>query len=170
MPYHPEFNKFLELSQDADLVPVYRRLLSDDLTPVSAFRKLDFGGTSCLFESVVGGEKVGRYSFLASDPFLQFQALGSHITVTSDSGTEERDVVDPLEELRQQVRAIRTARLAELPPFTSGAVGYASYDAVRYVEHLPDPPSDDRGLPDLAFAFYDHMVVFVNLVTGNLPA
>ena len=65
--------------------------------------------------------------------------------------------------LREQVQAIRVAKLPELPPFTGGAVGYAGYDTVRYVEHLPNAPPDDRQLPDLSFAFYDHMVVFDNV-------
>jgi anthranilate synthase component 1 len=70
MPHYPDFATFSKLATTADYVPVYRRVLSDVLTPVSAFHKIDDGGPACLFESVIGGEKVGRYSFLAAEPFF----------------------------------------------------------------------------------------------------
>ena len=161
--YYPDLETFRGLAAGADRVPVYRRLVSDSLTPVSAFRKLDSGPCGCLFESVVGGEKVGRYSFLTADPFLQLVAHGQQVTITSHRGVEEFQADDPVAELERRVAAVRVAKLPDLPPFCSGAVGYAGYDTVRYSERLTDPPEDDRGLPDLAFAFYDHMVIFDNV-------
>ncbi|HUT90663.1 MAG TPA: anthranilate synthase component I [Thermoguttaceae bacterium] len=168
--HYPDFESFWELAQGVDLVPVYRRLVSDSLTPVTAFHKIDAGRCACLAESVVGGEKVGRYSFLATHPFLEIEAYGNRVTINSQSGvsasggpileTRQFESPDPLGELRDRVTKVRAATLPELPPFTSGAVGYAGYDVVRYVEHLPNSPPDDRHLPDLAFAFYDQMVVF----------
>ncbi len=166
--HHPNLETFARLARQAPWVPVYRRLLGDTLTPVSAFHKIDAGPCACLFESVVGGEKVGRYSFLAADPFMQIEARGHHLVVTSADGREAFESDDPLEELRRRVAAIRTVTLPELPPFTSGAVGYAGYDVVRYVERLPNAPLDDRGLPDLAFAFYDHMIVFDHVNKTNV--
>ncbi len=163
MPHYPDFATFSRLASEAHLVPVYRRLIADSLTPVSAFHLLDAGPCACLFESVVGGEKVGRYSFLASDPFLQIEARGQRITVKSAGTSEEFDTPDPLAELKRHVDRFAAARLPELPPFTSGAVGYAGYDVVRYTERLPNAPPDDRHLPDLSFAFYDRMVVFDNI-------
>ena len=147
----------------ADYVPVYRRVLSDVLTPVSAFHKIDDGGSACLFESVIGGEKVGRYSFLAAEPFMTLEARGNEVSIASNGQSQRAAIHNPLEALRQRVRAIRVAKLPELPPFVGGAVGYAGYDTVRYVEKLPNAPPDDRRLPDLSFAFYDHMVVFDNV-------
>jgi anthranilate synthase component 1 len=138
-------------------------LIADSLTPVSAFHLLDAGACACLFESVVGGEKVGRYSFLAADPFLQIEARGQRMTINEGGQTREFDSPDPLTELKRHVERFAAARLAELPPFTSGAVGYAGYDVVRYTERLPNAPHDDRQLPDLSFAFYDRMVVFDNI-------
>lgn len=171
-PHQPTFEAFVSLADGVDLVPVYRRLSSDSLTPVTAFHKIDSGRCSCLFESVVGGEKVGRYSFLATEPFLEIEAYGDRVTVNdysavSAGGTptlvsRQFPCENPLDELRRRVEAIRTVHLPELPPFCSGAIGYAGYDTVRYFEHLPDAPEDDRGLPDMAFAFYDQMVVFDN--------
>jgi len=173
MAYFPDFETFARLAATADYVPVYRRVLSDVLTPVSAFHKIDDGGSACLFESVIGGEKVGRYSFLAAEPFLVMQAHGSRVTTTSystDGNVAEASLEpvgttseSPLEDLRNEVQAIRVAKLPGLPPFTGGAVGYAGYDTVRYVEHLPQAPTDDRGLADMSFAFYDHMIVFDNV-------
>jgi anthranilate synthase component 1 len=168
MKYSPDFDAFARLAAGVELVPVYRRLLGDALTPVSAFHKIDEGACACLFESVIGGEKVGRYSFLAAEPFLQLEARGSEVTIISAEGTRTFTCDDPLVELKNRVDAIRSATLAELPPFTSGAVGYAGYDVVRYTEHLPDAPADDRHLPDLAFAFYDHMVVFDHVNKTNV--
>ena len=170
MPHLPDRFRFGELARSLPpcgdggrrLVPVYRRLFADGLTPLSAFAKLDSGAAACLFESVVGGEKVGRYSFLACDPFLRFEARGTLVTVTGAGGDESFTADDPLRELERRMAAFHTARLPELPPFTSGVVGYAGYDTVRYVERLPDAPPDDRGLPDLSFGFYDHMIVFDN--------
>ena len=172
-PHYPDFETFEKLAEGADLVPVYRRLLSDALTPVTAFHKLDAGRCACLFESVVGGEKVGRYSFLATEPFFEIEAYGNRVTTSAYSGisaagvptlvTRQFECENPLEELRHRVEAVRAVHLPELPPFCSGAVGYAGYDTVRYFEHLPNAPPDDRQVPDLAFAFYDQMVVFDNV-------
>ncbi len=169
----PDFDTFQRLAANAGLVPVYRRLVGDSLTPVSAFHKIDAGRCACLFESVVGGEKVGRYSFLAVDPFFEIEAYGRRVTTNAYSGvsaggtptlvTRQFECENPLEELRRRVEAVRAVHLPELPPFCSGAVGYAGYDTVRYMEHLPNAPADDRHVPDLAFAFYDQMVVFDNV-------
>lgn len=167
--YLPAFEQFSQLASRYARVPVYRRLMSDSLTPVSAFHRLDHGRHACLFESVVGGEKVGRYSFIATRPFLELNAHGrevriARLNVLGDAVSTETSVSDdPLELLRARLRDVAVAPLPELPPFTSGAIGYAAYDVVRYVEHLPDAPTDDRGLPDLSFAFYDRMIIFDNV-------
>ena len=163
MPHLPDPETFSELAKDYQLIPVYRRVLSDGLTPVSAFHKLDDGGSACLFESVIGGEKVGRYSFLAVRPFVEFQAHRQRVTITQDGQTEQFEVENPLQELRQRITSMRAAPTENLPPFTGGAVGYAGYDVVRYEEHLPDAPTDDRKLPDMSFAFYDQLIVFDNV-------
>jgi len=171
--HYPDPETFEKLAEGAELVPVYRRLVSDALTPVTAFHKIDTGRCACLFESVVGGEKVGRYSFLATEPFFEIEAYGNHVTTNAYSGisaagaptlvTRQIECDNPLDELRRRVEAVRAVHLPELPPFISGAVGYAGYDAVRYFEQLPNPPPDDRRVPDMAFAFYDQMVVFDNV-------
>jgi anthranilate synthase component I len=160
MAHLPDFDAFRRLARPGWLVPVYRQLVADTLTPVSAYCKIASGPCSFLFESVVGGEKIGRYSFLGSDPFLQIEAWGNKVVVTRDGGSHRSQVADPLAELERLLADHRAVHLPGLPRFCGGAVGYAGYDVVRYTERLPNAPADDRGLPDLSFAFYSRMVVF----------
>src|SRR6185503_11433609 len=101
-PHLPDFDTFAKLAQDNQYVPVYRRLVCDSLTPVAAFHKLDSGGSACLFESVIGGEKVGRYSFLTSRPFLEILAYGPEVTIRSAEKTEAFASADPLAELAKR--------------------------------------------------------------------
>src|SRR5580698_802115 len=161
MPYRPSFEEFAALAKNHTVVPVYRQLTGDTLTPVTAFCKLQEGEWSFLFESVVGGERIGRYSFLGGGPFRVFEAYGSRTRTRIGSGPwSESEVADPLAVLEEMTAAYRAPNLPGLPRFCGGAVGYAGYDAVRYVERLPNAPPDDRGLPDLCFGFYDRMVIF----------
>jgi anthranilate synthase component 1 len=160
MPYLPSYEEFVELSRCASVVPVYRQLIGDTLTPVTAFCKIQEGDWAFLFESVVGGERLGRYSFLGSGPFLRFEARNNHVRIAERGRAVEVEHPDPLRLLEERLAAYRAPHVPGLPRFCGGAVGYAGYDAVRYVERLPNPPPDDRGLPDLCFAFYDRMVIF----------
>lgn len=160
MPFLPESKEFLALADSHDAVPVYRRLLCDGLTPVSAFRRIDDGANACLFESVVGGERVGRHSFLGTKPTAQVIAKGNQVTLISQDHCETFESDNPLEVVRSRLKSVSVAKLSDLPPFTGGAIGYAGYDVVRYVENLPDAPEDDRDLSDMSFAFYDSMLVF----------
>jgi anthranilate synthase component 1 len=168
MAHFPNYETFCDLAANHQLVPVWRRMVSDSLTPVTAFHKIDSGKTACLFESVIGGEKVGRYSFLAADPFLQFRVNGNEVTIeeldaTGENATRSFTTDDPLEEMRSLLKGFQAAHPVELPPFIGGAIGYAGYDVVRYTENLPNSPEDDRDLPDLSFGLYDHMMVFDNV-------
>lgn len=156
----PDFDSFARLAAEYDFVPVYRRMLSDTLTPVTAFAALDTGGPSCLFESVIGGEKVGRYSFLAADPIKRVYAVGHDLTLIDGAKPPHvTRVDDPLVALRSLMVG-SVAPVDSLPPFIGGAIGYAGYDVVRYTESLPNAPADDRGLPDLDFAFYHSLCIF----------
>ena len=149
--------------EGASGLPIYRELTADGLTPVSAFAKVARPGPSFLFESVVGGEKVGRYSFIGTEPFLRFEARGRQVRIVPVDDPEAArtfEADDPFNALRDLLGRYQAAQLPGLPRFCGGAVGYASYDSARYSEHLPNAPNDDRGLPDLAFAFYDRMVIF----------
>lgn len=164
MHLRPTFEQFCRLADNHDLVPMFRRLLSDSLTPVSAFKLLDDGVTpACLFESVIGGEKVGRYSFIAVHPRARLAAFGNSVVTGFSDQETRRQVTDPLDTLWKAVSGHRVAEVDELPPLTGGAIGYAGYDVVRYVENLPNPPLDDRHLPDLDFSFFDDLVIFDNV-------
>jgi anthranilate synthase component 1 len=162
MRYRPSLPEFLELARTHSLVPVCRQLVGDTLTPVLAFRAIQDGEWSFLFESVIGGERLGRYSFLGSGPFLIFEAHGTSVRIQdlATGHAEEFTHKDPLRLLEEIQARYRAPHLAGLPRFLGGAVGYAGYDTVRYVERLEHPPLDDRGLPDLCFALYDRMVIF----------
>ncbi|MEY4568150.1 MAG: Anthranilate synthase component 1 [Planctomycetota bacterium] len=160
----PTLLQFEQLAKEYNLIPVHRRLLADSLTPVSAFHRLDDGHSSgCLFESVIGGEKVGRYSFIATRPEKRIAAWGNRLIVQEGGDQNEKTVDDPLDFFRQQLRSFRVPSHPDLPPFIGGAVGYAAYDVVRYVEKLDSPPPDDRHLPDLDFSFFHELVVFDNV-------
>lgn len=158
--FFPDFDTFRQLAASSNVVPIYRQLVSDTLTPLSAYSKLQWGQASFLFESVVGGEQIGRYSFLGSDPFLQIDAFGSRVEITRGGQTEVHESSDPLRDLEECVSKYRAPHVSGLPRFCGGAVGYFGYDVVRYVERLPNSPPDDRHLPDLSFALYDRMVIF----------
>jgi anthranilate synthase component 1 len=161
--HRPDFDEFRRFAAAAPCVPVFRQLTGDSLTPVSAYARIERTAPSFLFESVVGGEKVGRFSFLGTEPFLRFEARGHDVAITTLGETPQvrrYTAADPLTDLQQLVQQYHAVHLPGLPRFAGGAVGYASYDAVRYTEHLPDVPHDDRGLPDLSFSFFDRMVIF----------
>ncbi len=160
MPYYPSFDEFAALSREHSVVPVYRQLVGDTLTPVSAFCKMQEGEWAFLFESVVGGERVGRYSFVGSGPFLRFQAWGNRVRTDGAGKLQELEPSDPIKFLEEHLARFRAPHLPGLPRFCGGAVGFAAYDAVRYTERLAHPPLDDRNLPDLCFAFYDRMMIF----------
>ncbi|MCA9117688.1 MAG: anthranilate synthase component I, partial [Planctomycetaceae bacterium] len=147
MKHFPPYDEFRELAGQGKLIPVYRRLVSDTLTPVTASCRLPAGACSFLFESVIGGERISRYSILGSDPLLQIVARGNELTLTSAEGVEQKTVADPLAELEDILADWQAVPLPGLPRFCGGAVGYAGYDVVRYTENLPDAPEDDRGLP-----------------------
>jgi len=158
--HHPTFEEFSSLADQADLLPVYRVFYSDTLTPVSAFCRAGWSSDAFLFESVVGGERVGRYSFLGGNPFFRIEAFGTDIVETAGETSIRRQVADPLVELEALLQKYRSVHSPGLPRFVGGAVGYAGYDVVRYTERLPHPPEDDRQLPDMSFALYDSMIIF----------
>ena len=154
---------FRALAQQHNLIPVYREILGDLHTPVSAFHKLDDGRFAYLLESVEGGESVGRYSFLGGAPSLVLQARGREITLDRQGQVETRRLAegeDPLHVLKALMGEYRVARVPGLPKFYGGAVGYFSYDTVRFFEDLPDAPPDDLGLPECYFVFTDVCLIF----------
>jgi anthranilate synthase component 1 len=159
--YTPTKDDFLTMAGRGNTVPVYRTLLSDHLTPVLAFRKLMAEGEQgFLLESIVGMERVARYTFLGVRPRMVLRAFGRRVHVDRGETTETFEDADPLAKLGELLAAHKAVHHGALPRFAGGAVGYAGYDIVRHYEPLPDCPKDDRGLPDMVFGFYDTMVIF----------
>jgi anthranilate synthase component 1 len=164
--YYPNFDEFLKLTERGNTVPVYRLLLADALTPVTAFQRLAHpvgfapAGHAFLLESVVGGEKIARFSFVAANPEATFTARRDEIVLRREGRTETITSHDPLRELQTMIAGFRSVHLPGLPRFTGGLVGYAAYDLIRYYEDFGEGPADDRHLPDLAFGLYRTMVIF----------
>ena len=161
--YCPTFEDFQKLSSQGNVVPVYRQLLGDVLTPVSAFAKIASGPHAFLLESVVGGEKIGRYSFLGTDPFCIFKAKGNVVIIERGDEVERKEVANPLDALREIIGKYKTAPVPGLPRLSAGAVGYFGYDVVRYEEDLPDACEDRLGLPDVCLMFFNTLVIFDNV-------
>ncbi len=161
----PGFDEAVGLASMGTMLPVHRRILADTETPVSAFMKVrDQDTYAFLLESVEGGEKIGRYSFLGVDPFLLFTASrGKSVAVDRRSGASESREGDPIGHLRELVSRFRGIHLGGLPRFSGGAVGYLGYDTVRWVENIPDTGRDDLGIDDAVFLFFDTILVFDNV-------
>ena len=159
----PDYKSFLDLSRDATLIPVAKTLSADLLTPVGAFLSVAAQQKyAFLLESVEGGERIGRYTFLGVRPRRVITARGRHVEIREGAKTERRQAA-VVEVLRQNLRQHRPAMLPHLPPFTSGGVGYFAYDMVRQFERLPEAANDDLGLPDCVFTFYDRLLAFDHL-------
>ncbi len=164
--YSPSLDVFHSLCEKGNMIPVYRELLADALTPVGAYRRLSQNSGACanysfLLESVVGGENIARYSFVSADPEATFKVSGDTVEKKyADGGMETVNSRDPLVELQRFLTCYRAVHVASLPRFTGGVVGYAGYDMVRYYEKLGDGPPDDRGLPVMNFGLYRTMVIF----------
>ncbi len=161
--YIPDFAEFKRKCELGNVVPVYRQLMADILTPVSAFQKIADGPHAFLLESAAGPEKIGRHCFLGASPFALFRSAGGRVEIREGDSVEERESDNPLRDLRDYLHGYRLAHVEGLSPFSCGAVGYMGYDVARFTERLPDCPPDDRGLPDVLFMFFDEILIFDNL-------
>jgi anthranilate synthase component 1 len=149
------------LVERGNLIPVYREVLADMETPVSVYRKVARGPFSFLLESVEGGERLARYSFLGTEPRLTATLRNGVARVdTPGEGTREERFADPLEFVKGLMARYRPVSLPDLPRFQGGAVGYLAYECVRYFERLPAPQRDDLDLPDAVLMLADTLVVF----------
>lgn len=157
----PDRSAFRTLAQQGNLIPVVRTLLADCETPVSAFSKIHTPGTDgFLLESVVGGERIARYSFLGSQPSLVFQSKHRQVRIRENGVEREYETEDPFQDLEELMARYQAVEVPGLPPFAGGAVGYLGYDMVRFVEQLPDTNEDDLDLPDSYFLLTDRLLIF----------
>jgi anthranilate synthase component 1 len=156
----PSRKEFLTLAKAHTLVPIYRTLTADLETPVSAFLRAAWRERECfLLESVEGGEQVGRYTFIGLNPYKRIVARGRNIAITEGKRTVHLEG-DIFAVLREALGGHKPARLAGMPPFTSGAVGFFAYDAVRQIERLPELAKDELGVPDACLLFFDEVLAF----------
>jgi anthranilate synthase component 1 len=150
-----------ERARRAPLVPVYRELLADTLTPVAAFRALAGDGSAFLLESVEGGERLGRYSFVAANPVATIRVIQGNATVVDPLGQRALEGRDPLEAIERYLAQYRAEPVEGLPRrFCGGAVGYLGYEAAQYLEKLPVPEHDPLGVPDAIFLVADTLLCF----------
>jgi anthranilate synthase component 1 len=147
-------------AQGYTLLPVVRRLVADEITPVGALARVADEPYAFLFESVVGGERVARYSFLGVKPVARLVGDLKHVTLHRADGSTQVLAGDPYDAVRAYVAPLTPAPVAGLPRFSGGLVGYFGYDTVRMVEPLPNCPQDVLGLPDLHLLRFDTVAVF----------
>ncbi len=183
--YTPTLEEFKRMAGEGNLIPVYRKVLADLLTPVSAFMRIDKGEYSFLLESVESAKQVakaeriakgisfvspsdistpvniGQYSFLGSNPSIIFQSKGSDITITEKGRARHFQSDDPLTCLKELMQPYKQpVAVKGVPRFFGGAVGYIGYDTVRFFEELPDDTEDDLNLPDVFFIITDKILIF----------
>jgi anthranilate synthase component I len=145
------------------MIPVYREIMADMETPVSAYLKIANGAYSFLLESVEGGERLARYSFIGTDPYLTVRLEDGTAFANQQGYKQQISYQDPLVALQAFLAPYRPVDIPGLPRFLGGAVGYLSYEAVRYFENLPVAPNDPNRDPDGVYMFVDTMVVFDHL-------
>ncbi|MCU1286197.1 MAG: anthranilate synthase, component [Acidobacteriales bacterium] len=159
----PDLKQFMKFAATTTLVPVSKTISADLLTPVSAFLSISRKEHHAfLLESVEGVEKAGRYTFLGIRPYMILSSHGDEITIQRGKNTERR-TGNAFEMFRELLAEHRPAHLPGLPPFTSGAVGYFSYDAVRQLEKIPEIASDDLHMPDCMLMFFNRVLAFDHL-------
>ena len=158
--YSPSLDEVRELSRQGNVIPIYREILADLETPVSAYLKVARGPYSFLLESIEGGERLARYSFIATEPFARVTLKDGVADAVIHGQDRKMEFTDPLDALQELLGPYRTVSHPKLPRFLGGAVGYLSYESVRYFEKLPVAPNDPHGFPDGFFQFVDSMLVF----------
>ncbi len=158
---HPTIDEFRAIARQGAIVPVYKEILADVETPVTAYIKLAKNQQySFLLESVEQADTLGRYSFLGANPSTIFRSKGETVTIIRDGRPSSFESKDPLGELRELMKAYKPVKVEGLPDFHGGAVGYVAYDEVRRFEKLPGTNPDPLNAPDLYFIITDTILIF----------
>jgi anthranilate synthase component 1 len=156
----PDFKTFCRLAKQGNLVPVYETVRADLLTPVSAYLRLARDARyACMLESIEGGEKIARYTFLGANPAEIFR-FHKGACIVESAGRVQLEYAKPIEFLRRLTARYQPARVPGLPPLVGGAIGYFAYDMVRQFEQIPDTGRDDMSLDDSVMMFFLGLVVF----------
>lgn len=160
---YPRYDDFVTLSKDYDLIPVYTHYLGDTETPITVYQKLVGEGLGCLLESVEGGQYLGRYSFVAYDPLLDFSSEnGKGILFFREGGEREADG-NPFEVLKELLGGYRFCTMEQLPRFYGGAVGYLAYEALQSSPEQPAIQEEGPAVPDCQMFFPGVVVIFDHL-------
>jgi len=157
---YPSKKDFIKLSKKGNLIPVYAEILADFETPLSAYRKIGSAEYSYLLESVEGGERIARYSFLGGDPSIIFSSKGNKVTIREGRSSRTYVSKDPIEELKKLLSRYKFVKVRGLPRFSGGLVGFLGYDMVRFIEDIPDENPDTLDLPDSVFMLTDTILIF----------
>jgi len=160
---HPDREEFLRLASQCNVVPVFREITADTETPISLFKKVAQGPESFLLESVEGGERWGRYSFIGYRSHLVIRVRGEEIELRRGNHQCTRFKARPFVYLKNLMKGFHAAPVSGLPRFFGGLVGYLSYDMVRFFERLPDPKPDDVGMSDAVFTMPEQVIIYDNL-------
>ena len=158
----PSYQDFTKKLNRGNLIPVWSEFLADFDTPVSALKKIEKGKYSFLLESVEGGEKWGRYSFLGTEPSAIYRSKGKKIEIF-ENGSKKVIEGNPIDNLRDFMSKYKPVQSSELPRFFGGAVGFFGYDIVRFIEDLPVDTMDDLVVWDCLFMITDTVLVFDNV-------
>lgn len=163
--FKPSLEEFKKNAELGNLIPVYKEILADLDTPVSAYMKISGGEYSFLLESIEGGEKWARYSFLGCDPSVVVSTKGRTLTLFENGKQEQREIKSgsPLSAVKEVLSRFKPVPSVGLPRFSGGAVGFVSYDMVRFFEDLPEQSLDDLDVPDSQFVITDTMLIFDNI-------
>ena len=157
---YPSKEEFIKLAKKGNLIPIYAEILADFETPLSAYQKIGAAEYSYLLESVEGGERIARYSFLGGNPSIVFSSKGDKITVKDGKAQRTYVSKDPIEELKKLLSNYRFVKVKGLPRFSGGLVGFFGYDMVRFIEDIPDKNPDTMDLPDSVFMLTDTILIF----------
>jgi len=160
---YPTKAEFARLAAESNLIPVYREIFADTETPISVFKKVGQSSYSFLLESVEGGERWGRYSFIGIEPLFTFRSEAKCVSIGSGDDFEKIGVEDPLSLLERLLSAYRPARMKGLPRFFGGAVGYIGYEVISFFEPIPDRLTDNYDVPDTWFMVPRMVLIFDNL-------
>jgi anthranilate synthase component 1 len=162
--YSPDRESFAQLATHGNLIPVYREIMADLDTPVTAFRKIDDGRYAFLLESIEGGEKWARYTFLGATPSVVIRSRGTRVELLRNGDPAEvTETDDPLGVIRGHLQRFQPVEIPGLPRFFGGAVGYLGYDMVRFFEKLPTDRPAEIGAWDSCFLITDTLLIFDNV-------
>ncbi len=162
--YSPDRESFSRLAAQGNLIPVYREIMADMDTPVTAFKKIDDGRHAFLLESIEGGEKWARYTFLGATPSVVIRSRGTRVELLRNgSPPEVTETADPLGVVRDYLKRFQPVEIDGLPRFFGGAVGYLGYDMVRFFEDLPTDKPALIGAWDSCFLITDTLLIFDNV-------